>query len=150
MSLSQQLLICIALPLATFTTHVASGFYSVTEPHRLIKKDTSSPFVYDPAKDGMLVAPQFTRKLGDTLGIHFYEVTVGPGDSIPWHMHPKHIFYVVAGGKAAIYFEGAGRQEWELQAGMGIVNGPVMDAARNIGNTTIKFIVADIYREDEK
>lgn len=141
---------CVALFLAAFAGHFVGVFTPATEQRLIGNSDTTGPFVYDAAKDGMLVAPQFTRRLGDTLGIHFYEVTIKPGDSIPWHMHPEHIFYVVSGGKAAIYFEGAGRQEWELQEGMGLVNGPVMDAARNIGNTTIKFIVADFYRQEVK
>ena len=41
--------------------------------------------VYDPAKDPMAVAPAFTKKLADTLGIRIYEVTLNPGDSTPFH-----------------------------------------------------------------
>jgi len=106
---------------------------------------SDSTFVYDAATDGMMVAPELTRKIGDTLGIKMYEVTSKPGDSIPLHSHPDHAFYVIEGGKAAIYF-GSDRQEWELKPGMGFVNGPVKDAAKNIGKTTIKFLVVDIYR----
>jgi quercetin dioxygenase-like cupin family protein len=146
MSTLQQFMCCGAFVLAALTTRFVAAFSPAVQQAPVTASDTTGPFVYDQAKDGMLVAPQLTRKLGDTLGIRFYEVTVEPGDSIPWHMHPDHIFYVVAGGKAAIYFEGAGRQEWDLQPGMGFIHGPVMDAARNIGNTTLKFIVADIYR----
>lgn len=113
------------------------------------KPDTAqapdNTFKYDAATDGMLVAPGITRKLGDTLGIKMYEVTAKPGDSIPFHSHPDHAFYVIEGGKAAIYF-GKDRQEWELKPGMGFINGAVQDAARNIGKTTIKFLVVDIYR----
>ncbi len=102
-------------------------------------------FAYDAATDGMMVAPKMTRILGDTLGIKMYEVISKPGDSIPLHSHPDHAFYVIQGGKAAIYF-GSDRQEWELKPGMGFVNGPVKDAAKNIGKTNIKFLVVDIYR----
>lgn len=101
---------------------------------------------YDPSEDGMLVAPELTRKLGDTLGIKMYEVTAKPGDSIPLHSHPDHAFYVIEGGRAAIYF-GNDRQEWDLKPGMGFVNGPVKDAAKIIGKSTVKFLVVDIYRD---
>ena len=111
--------------------------------------DTTTMPPYDAATDGMLVAPSLTRKLGDTLGFKMYEVTTKPGDSIPLHSHPDHAFYVIQGGKAAIYF-GNERQEWELKAGMGFVNGPVKDAGKNIGKTTIKFLVVDVYRPRNK
>ena len=114
-----------------------------------VSADTTTMPVYDAATDGMLVAPGITRKLGDTLGIKMYEVTAKPGDSIPLHAHPDHTFYVIDGGKAAIYF-GNDRQEWELKPGMGFVNGPVKDAAKNIGKTNIKFLVVDIYRPRSK
>jgi quercetin dioxygenase-like cupin family protein len=114
----------------------------------VIQKDEpdSSSQAYNPKLDGMLVSPELTRKLGDTLGIKMYEVTVKPGDTIPLHSHPDHAFYVVEGGKAAIYFDGTNRQEWDLKPGMGFVNPPVTDAAKNIGKTTIKFLTVDIYR----
>ena len=116
-----------------------------TSKNQPATSDTTTMPVYDAATDGMLVAPGITRKLGDTLGIKMYEVTAKPGDSIPLHSHPDHTFYVIDGGKAAIYF-GNDRQEWELKPGMGFVNGPVKDAAKNIGKTNIKFLVVDIYR----
>lgn len=108
-------------------------------------EDTTN-FSYDASTDGMLVAPNMTKILGDTLGIKMYEVTAQPGDSIPLHQHPDHAFYVISGGKAAIYFDND-RQEWDLKPGMGFVNGPVNDAAKNIGKTTIKFLVVDVYRQ---
>ena len=114
-----------------------------------VSADTTTMPVYDAATDGMLVAPGITRKLGDTLGIKMYEVTAKPGDSIPLHSHPDHAFYVIDGGKAAIYF-GNDRQEWELKPGMGFVHGPNTDAAKNIGKTNIKFLVVDIYRPRSK
>src|SRR5688500_16586801 len=83
-----------------------------------VQSASEDTFNYDAGKDGMLVAPVITRKLGDTLGIKMYEVTAKPGDSIPLHTHPDHTFYVIQGGKAAIYL-GNDRQEWELKPGMG-------------------------------
>ncbi len=72
-------------------------------------------FAYDAATDGMMVAPKMTRILGDTLGIKMYEVISKPGDSIPLHSHPDHAFYVIQGGKAAIYF-GSDRPRMGIEA----------------------------------
>lgn len=106
----------------------------------------SSGFTYDPAKDGLVTGAQFSKKLGDTLGIKFYEMTLKPGDSATLHSHPAHTVYVLQGGQLAVYFDGTNRQVMDLKPGMGFVSGPVTDAAKNIGKTTIKMLIADIYR----
>jgi quercetin dioxygenase-like cupin family protein len=120
-----------------------------SQPDTTAQTKTENAFSYDASKDGMLIAPEMTRKLGDTLGFKMYEVTLKAGDSLPLHSHPDHAFYVINGGKAAIYF-GNDRQEWELKPGMGFVNGPVSDAAKNIGKTDLKFLVVDVYRARDK
>ncbi len=108
--------------------------------------ETSSMPVYDPAMDPLAVGAQFSRKLGDTLNIKMYEFTMKPGDSAALHTHPDHIVYVLQGGKALISFNGAPPQEMELTTGMGFISGQLSDAGKNIGTTTIKLLVADIYR----
>lgn len=108
---------------------------------------TDTPQIkYDAAKDGMLIAPELTRKLADTLGLKMYELTIKPGDSLGLHAHPDHAVYVLEGGKAAIYFEGSGRQEMDFKPGFAMITGPSADYGRNIGKTTIRMIVIDIYR----
>lgn len=57
---------------------------------------------YDPALDPWNVEAPFARRLGDTLGIKMYEVTLKPGDSVALHTHPDHTLYVVQGGKVSI------------------------------------------------
>ena len=108
-------------------------------------KDTTQ-MMYDATKDGMLIAPEYTRKLADTLGVKMYELTIKPGDSVGLHAHPDHAVYILQGGKAAVYFEGSGRQEMDFNPGFAMMTGPVADYGRNIGKTTIKMIVIDIYR----
>jgi mannose-6-phosphate isomerase-like protein (cupin superfamily) len=101
---------------------------------------------YDPALAPLTVGAQFSKKLQDTLNIKLYEFTLKPGDSAALHTHPDHVWYVVEGGKLAITFKGTGRQVFDLKPGMGAISGPLSDAGKNIGNTTIKLLVADIYR----
>lgn len=109
--------------------------------------DTSTMPVYDPAMEPLTVGAKFSKKLGDTLGIKMYEFTVKPGDSWALHTHPDHIVYVLQGGKMALFIQAAGRQDTlTFPTGMALISGPVSDSGRNIGNTTIKLLVSDIYR----
>lgn len=94
----------------------------------------------------LTVGAQFSKKLGDTLNIKMYEFTVKPGDSAALHTHPDHTVYVLQGGKLAITFQGVGRQKLDLKTGTGFISGPVSDTGKNIGNTTVKLLVTDIYR----
>lgn len=109
--------------------------------------NTASMPAYDPAMEPLTVGAQFSKKLGDTLGIKMYEFTVKPGDSWALHNHPDHTVYVIQGGKMALYMNVTGRQDTvTFPTGMGLISGPLSDSGRNVGNTTIKLLVADIYR----
>jgi quercetin dioxygenase-like cupin family protein len=108
--------------------------------------DASAMPVYDPALEPLTVGAKFSKKLADTLGVKMYEFTIAPGDSAALHAHPDHTVYVLQGGTALISFNGAAPQVMELKTGMGFVSGSVTDAGKNIGTTTIKLVVADIYR----
>jgi quercetin dioxygenase-like cupin family protein len=112
--------------------------------------DTSSMPAYDPAMDPLTVGAKFSKKLGDTLGIKMYEFTIKPGDSAAIHNHPDHIVYVLQGGKLLISFNGAAPQEMNLKTGTGFISPQLSDAGKNIGTTTIKLVVADIYRPRAK
>ncbi len=88
-----------------------------------------------------------SKKLGDTLGVKMYEFTVKPGKSWGLHTHPDHTVYMLQGGKMALYMREAGRQDTlTFPTGMALVSGSLTDSGRNIGNTTIKMLVTDIYR----
>ena len=106
--------------------------------------DPSMP-AYDAAMDPLTVEAAFAKVLGDTLNIKMYEVAFKPGDSALIHTHPDYTLYVLQGGKIAISANG-GRQEMDLKAGMGVIFGSITHSAKNIGNTTIKLLVHDIYR----
>ena len=101
---------------------------------------------YDPAMEPLTVGAQFSKLLHDTLNIKMYEFTLKPGDSAALHAHPDHTVYVLQGGKASISFNGAAPQEMELKTGMGFISPSLKDYGKNIGTTTIKLVVTDIYR----
>ena len=108
--------------------------------------DTDAVPAYDPNMDIYNTGGNAIQKLHDTLGIKLYVATMKPGDSAALHSHPDHAVYVLQGGKLAVTFQGKGRQEMNLPTGAGFISGPVADAAKNIGNTTVKMLLADIYR----
>ena len=109
--------------------------------------DTSSMPAYDPAMEPLTVGAKFSKKLGDTLGIKTYEFTVKPGDSWALHTHPDHTVYVLQGGKMALFIQATGRQDTlTFPTGMALISGPLSDSGKNIGNTTMKLLVSDIYR----
>lgn len=110
-------------------------------------QDTTFMPAYDPAMDSYQVGGKGVKRLGDTLGIKLYELTVEPGESFALHSHPDHSFYVVQGGKMALFIKATGRLDTvTFPSGMGLINGPLSDSGKNIGKTTIRGIVTDIYR----
>ena len=107
-------------------------------------------FTYDPAMEPLTVGAQFVKKITDTLGVKMYEFTVKPGDSASLHAHPDHLVYVLQGGTLLISMNGGAPQNMELKTGVGFISGPLKDAGKNVGKTTIKLLVADIYRPRSK
>jgi hypothetical protein len=112
-----------------------------------INRDTATMPAYDPAMDPLTTGGQMVKKMADTLGVKMYEFTVKPGQSWGLHTHPDHTVYVLQGGKMALYMREAGRQDTlTFPTGMALVSGPLSDSGKNIGNTTMKMIVTDVYR----
>lgn len=114
-------------------------------------QDTTSAPAYDPAMDSYNLGGDALKKLGDTLGVKMYEFTAKPGDSWALHSHPDHTAYILEGGTAALFMSTTGRQDTiTFPTGMALVNGPLSDSGKNIGKTTIRFLVTDIYRPRNK
>jgi hypothetical protein len=106
---------------------------------------------YDASMDPYNIGGEGMKKLRDTLGVKMYEFTVKPGESWKVHTHPDHTVYMLQGGKMALFMGEAGRQDTlTFPTGMALVSGPLTDSGRNIGKTTIKMLVTDIYRPRDK
>ena len=112
-----------------------------------VKVETPAMPAYDPAMDPVKVeANVISRILGDTLGVKFYELIIKPGDSVGMHSHPDHLVFVVDGGMVELTNKEGKVMPTEFVTGMGVVTGPDVHAGKNTGKTTIKLLVADIYR----
>ncbi len=113
-------------------------------------KTESTPMpAYDPAMDPIKVEAAFAKVLADTLNVKLYEVTLNPGDSVGLHTHPDNAVYVIEGGTGEIKLKDGSVQAVEFKKGMGLIGGSVTHSGKNTGTTTIKLLVADIYRPRE-
>lgn len=101
---------------------------------------------YDAAMDPIKVEAQFLKLHKDTLGIKLYEVVLNPGDSVGIHNHPDHVIYVAQGGTLRLYSSDGKFQESELPTGAAMIAPYQSHYGKNIGSTTVKLVVADIYR----
>ncbi len=110
------------------------------------KSEANSTPVYDPAMDPVKVEAAFNKVLADTLNVKLHEVTLNPGDSVGMHTHPDFTLYILQGGTLKIYPKGGEPQVLELKTGMGLIFPTVTHSGKNIGTTTIKLLVSDIYR----
>ena len=111
-----------------------------------VKTEAPAMPAYDPDMDPVKVEAPFLTFHKDTLGIKLYEVTLKPGDSVGLHTHPDHVLYVVQGGKAVITPKDGEPQVSDLPTGAALVFPALTHQGKNIGTTTIKLLVADIYR----
>ena len=101
--------------------------------------------------DNYVIGGKAIKKLGDTLGVKVYEFTAKPGESFGLHTHPDHTAYILQGGKIALYIKALGRQDTlEFPTGMALISGPLSDSGKNVGKTTIKMVITDIYRPRSK
>lgn len=109
--------------------------------------DTTSMPAYDPSMDSYTMEGDAVKRIKDTLGIKLYEISGKPGETFRLHTHPDHIAYVLQGGTIALFIKETGRVDTiSFPAGYGLISGPLSDSGKNIGKTTIKMLVADIYR----
>ncbi len=80
------------------------------------------------------------------MGVQMYILTVEPGSSIPLHQHLVYSVYELEGGTFVRYIDGKDPIEMSVSAGGGGVRGPLIDAAKNTGNTTVRLVVTEIHR----
>lgn len=112
-----------------------------------VSKSEATPVpAYDPAMDPIKVEAAFNKVLADTLNVKLHEVTLNPGDSVGMHTHPDFTLYILQGGTLKIHPKDGEAQVLELKTGMGLIFPTVTHSGKNIGTTTIKLLVSDIYR----
>ncbi len=107
---------------------------------------TASMPAYDPEMDPIKVEAKFIKLLSDTLNVKLYEFAFNPGDSVEIHTHPDNVIYVLEGGTINIKPKDGEEQAVEFKTGTGFVSGSGTHWGWNSGKTTVRLLVADIYR----
>lgn len=144
--MKQKLLLVI---FASISTIACNNEAKKEEPANTDAAKTETPTMpaYDPALDPLKVeAAIISKVLADTLNVKFYELIIKPGDSVGLHSHPDHLVYVIDGGFVELKNKEGKATPTEFKTGMGVVTGPDIHSGKNTGTTTIKMVVADIYR----
>ncbi len=104
------------------------------------------PYTVDEAMNPLNVYRDKTKVYADSLNVQLYELILKPGDSIGLHSHLDHSIYVLEGGTATIWVGGTDPKEMTFTAGQGWLGGPLTDAAKNTGDTTLRLLITEIFR----
>ena len=104
------------------------------------------PYTVDEALNPLNVYRDKTKVFADSLNVQMYELTLNPGDSIGLHAHLDHTIYVLEGGTGTIWVNGKEKREVNFVAGQGWLGGPLTDAAKNTGDTTMRILITEIFR----
>lgn len=97
------------------------------------------------AQDPVAIAPKnYTKVLIDNEYARVLQFEMAPGDVIPWHSHPNHVIYVLAGGKIEITDKDKAPVAMEVKVGDAIFMPAVTHTGKNVGKTTIKLVITEI------
>jgi quercetin dioxygenase-like cupin family protein len=97
------------------------------------------------AQDPVAIAPKnYTKVLIDNEYTRVMQFEMAPGDVIPWHSHPNHVIYVLAGGKIEITDKDKAPVAMEVKVGDAIFMPAVTHTGKNVGKTTIKLVITEI------
>ncbi len=77
-----------------------------------------------------------------------YELTMEPGDTLPWHEHPPHTFYILEEGTLTVIFENGSQKTSFHSKGQTNFGSPFGDMAINTGGTNIKVLMHEFYSLD--
>jgi quercetin dioxygenase-like cupin family protein len=93
--------------------------------------------------DPMVAVSNVYKVLKENDKMRVAEVVFKPGEVAKMHHHPDSVMYVLKGGKLSVT-SGGKTQEMELKAGDVNFSDPVDHEAKNIGNTTVNFILIEL------
>ena len=102
---------------------------------------SASLYAQDPVKAASNV---YKKVILDNEKVRVLQVEFAPGDVAPWHQHPNHVVYVLAGGKLEITDKGKDAKVLDLNEGDAMFLQAVTHMAKNVGSTTIKLIVTEM------
>jgi quercetin dioxygenase-like cupin family protein len=97
------------------------------------------------AQDPVKVAPTVYKPILDNERVRVLDVTVKPGETIPFHAHPDYSVYIVAGGMARFFSSAADTGvAVEMKSGVATWHDAEVHSAKNVGTTTIRVVVTEL------
>lgn len=97
------------------------------------------------AQDPVKVAPTAYKLLVDNERVRVLDVTVKPGETIPFHSHPDYSLYVIEGGLARFFSSPADTGvAVELKTGEASWRSAEVHSAKNVGTTTIRVLATEL------
>ena len=127
-------------------THSSKNTGNTTLKGILVELNRSGAASSPDALDATKVASNRYKSLADSMGIRIVEVNYKPGESSVMHAHPDLALYVVNPGKAEFTAKDGSKQTMDLTKGMAVVVPAATHSAKNIGTTSFKGILIEVYR----
>jgi len=127
-------------------THSSKNTGKTTIKGILVEVNRSGAISSPDALDATKVASKHYKTVADTMGIRIVEASYKPGESSVMHAHPDLALYVVSPGKAEFTRKDGSKQVMDLTKGMTAIVPADTHSAKNIGNTTFKGILIEVYR----
>ena len=93
--------------------------------------------------DPLVSAKNVYKFINENDQMRVLKVTFEPGATAKMHHHPKHMAYVLKGGKLKMTSEGKS-QNLDLKEGSAVFLDAQNHEATNIGNTLIELLVVEL------
>lgn len=100
----------------------------------------------DAAMDATKVAGGLYTKVADSLGIRVLQINYKPGQASTMHAHPDVALYVTDPGKGEFTDKAGKKTVMDLKKGMVMVGPADTHSVKNVGTTTMKAILVEVYR----
>jgi len=84
------------------------------------------------AQDAVAVAPKNFKVLAEDDQVRVMEYKDKKGDKVSMHSHPKHIVYILKGGKTKFSFPDGTTKESTVKAGQAVIRPPVTHSQESL------------------
>lgn len=101
---------------------------------------TSAPVA---AQDAMKAAPNVYRTVLDNARVRVLEANLKPGEKVPVHSHPDHLFYALSEGTLVLKPQGRTPYEMTLKTGEALFLPAQTRAAENDGDKTVRALIVE-------
>ena len=96
------------------------------------------------AADPPTTAPNNYKTVFENERVRVFDVTIKPGDKIPFHSHPDHLAYPLNSCSITFTLEGGKTQAAEAKPGQVIWSNAITHSVENTGKTECKLIMVEL------